>query len=183
MRFCKWYGSYCRCAINCGLNPRSGKNLCALTHCKGCAAPIKAYLIRYRGRPLARPIQEDAKMTRNSGLQDTASNAPANGGLPSSDNGAANLHAGTEAAARVAHEFVDRVAKLAAESEERIRSATVNAEHTLKETLDTARNKSLAAKESVGDLVQRHPWAAVGIAFGIGVLLSTLARRGGDKVD
>lgn len=92
-------------------------------------------------------------------------------------------HAATEAAARMAHEFVDRVAKLAEQSEERIRSATLNAEHTLKESLDNARGKSLAAKESIGDLVQRHPWAAVGIAFGIGVLLSNLARRGGDRTD
>jgi ElaB/YqjD/DUF883 family membrane-anchored ribosome-binding protein len=139
-------------------------------------------------------------MTRNSGLQDSdlqdadlqGSNLQDSGlrdiglrdlGLPSKNNGTASSHAATEAAARIAHDFVDRVAKLAEESEDRIRKATVNAERTLKESLDTARTKSLAAKESVGDLVQRHPWAAVGIAFGVGVLLSTLARRGGDKVD
>jgi len=98
-------------------------------------------------------------------------------------NGAAHSsHAATEAAARVAHDFVDRVAKLAEESEVRIRNATLNAEYSLKESFDTARMKSLAAKESIGDLVQRHPWAAVGIAFGVGVLLSTLAQRG-DKAD
>ncbi|HSB95193.1 MAG TPA: DUF883 C-terminal domain-containing protein [Spongiibacteraceae bacterium] len=98
-------------------------------------------------------------------------------------NGAAqSSHAATEAAARMAHDFVDRVAKLAEESEVRIRNATLNAESSLKESLDTARTKSLAAKESIGDLVQRHPWAAVGIAFGVGVLLSTLAQRG-DKAD
>jgi ElaB/YqjD/DUF883 family membrane-anchored ribosome-binding protein len=90
----------------------------------------------------------------------------------------ASSHAATEAAARLAHDFVDRVAKLAEESEVRIRNATLNAEHSLKESLDTARTRSLAAKESVGDLVQRHPWAAVGIAFGAGVLLATLARHG-----
>jgi ElaB/YqjD/DUF883 family membrane-anchored ribosome-binding protein len=137
-----------------------------------------------RGSVVARLFRENTDMTRNSGLQDTAQDIGSNnGGLPSRDNGAVNTHAGTDAAARVAHEFVDRVAKLAAESEQRIRNASVNAEHSLKETLDTARTKSLAAKESVGDLVQRHPWAAVGIAFGVGVLLSTLARRGGDQGD
>lgn len=114
-------------------------------------------------------------MTRESMLQEAE---------PFKDNGtASNSHAATEAAARKAHEFVDRVAKLAEESEEQIRKITQNAEFTLKESLDTARSKGLVAKESVGDLVQRHPWAAVGIAFGVGVLLSTLARRGGDKVD
>lgn len=89
----------------------------------------------------------------------------------------ANPHAGTDAAARMAHEFVDRVALLAEQSEERIRSAALNAEQTLRESLTTARTKGTAARESVGDLVQRHPWAAVGIAFGVGVLIATLARR------
>jgi ElaB/YqjD/DUF883 family membrane-anchored ribosome-binding protein len=101
--------------------------------------------------------------------------------LANKDNGAAiSTHAGTAAAARIAHEFVDRVAKLAEGSEERIRKATVNAEHTLKESLERARTQSLAAKDTVGDLVQRHPWAAVGIAFGIGALLATLTRRSDD---
>jgi ElaB/YqjD/DUF883 family membrane-anchored ribosome-binding protein len=102
---------------------------------------------------------------------------------PLKDNGsAANRHAGTDAAARIAHDFVDRVALLAEESEERIRAAALNAEQTLRESLATARTKGVVAKESVGDLVQRHPWAAVGIAFGVGVLIATLARRG-DQVD
>jgi ElaB/YqjD/DUF883 family membrane-anchored ribosome-binding protein len=97
------------------------------------------------------------------------------------ENIASNPHAGTEAAARMAHEFVDRVALLAEQSEERIRNAALNAEETLRESLTTARTKGVAARESVGDLVQRHPWAAVGIAFGVGVLIATLARR--DQVD
>jgi ElaB/YqjD/DUF883 family membrane-anchored ribosome-binding protein len=98
------------------------------------------------------------------------------------DGAALNPHAGTDVAARMAHEFVDRVALLAEESEERIRNAALNAEQTLRESLATARTKGTAAKESVGDLVQRHPWAAVGIAFGVGVLIATLARRG-DQAD
>lgn len=124
---------------------------------------------------MARDNGSETTASQHAGLQDIAH---------SRDSGAAaSSHAGTDAAARMAHDFVDRVAKLAEESEQRIRKATANAEQTLKESLDTARHKSLAAKESVGDLVQRHPWAAVGIAFGVGVLLATLTRRGGDKVD
>lgn len=92
---------------------------------------------------------------------------------------AANTHPGTDIAARMAHEFVDRVAQLAEQSEERIRNAALNAEQNLRESLTTARTKGVAARESVGDLVQRHPWAAVGIAFGVGVLIATLAR--GDR--
>lgn len=93
----------------------------------------------------------------------------------------AGTHPGTDAAARMAHDFVDRVAQLAEQSEERIRSAALNAEQNLRETLTTARVKGTAARESVGDLVQRHPWAAVGIAFGVGVLIATLARN--DRAD
>lgn len=92
--------------------------------------------------------------------------------------GATATHPGTDAAARMAHEFVDRVAQLAEQSEERIRNAALSAEQNLRESLTTARTKGVAAKESVGDLVQRHPWAAVGIAFGVGVLIATLASRG-----
>jgi ElaB/YqjD/DUF883 family membrane-anchored ribosome-binding protein len=110
--------------------------------------------------------RRDAALREN-GLKETLQEAIAS----------TNPHAGTDAAARMAHEFVDRVALLAEQSEERIRNATLNAEETFRESLSTARTKGTAARESVGDLVQRHPWAAVGIAFGVGVLIATLARR------
>lgn len=90
-------------------------------------------------------------------------------------------HPGTDVAARMAHEFVDRVAQLAEQSEERIRNAALSAEQNLRESLSTARTKGTEARESIGDLVQRHPWAAVGIAFGVGVLIATLARS--DRAD
>lgn len=98
-----------------------------------------------------------------------------------------NPHAGTEAAARIAHDFVDRVAQIAGQSEEKLRSASASAETTVKQSLETAREKLDVArtnlntkggevKTSVTGFIQEHPFAALGIAFGTGVLLSYFTR-------
>ena len=91
-------------------------------------------------------------------------------------NGATATRAATEAAATMAHEFVDRVAKVASESEERIRKTANNAEAVLQQSLSGARTKLSSTGDSVTDFVQQHPFAALGIAFGTGVLLSYLTR-------
>jgi ElaB/YqjD/DUF883 family membrane-anchored ribosome-binding protein len=82
----------------------------------------------------------------------------------------------TDAAAKMAHEFVDRVARVARESEDRIRQTANSAESSLQQTLNAARNKTSEAGDSVSDFVRQHPFAALGIAFGTGVLLSYLTR-------
>lgn len=93
------------------------------------------------------------------------------------DNGAAgNPRAGTETAARAAHDFVDRVADIAGQSEEKLRRAGAGAEESVRHSIEVARRKSDTAKTSVTDFVQEHPFAALGIAFGTGVLLSYLTR-------
>ncbi|HET8711024.1 MAG TPA: hypothetical protein VFM32_06600 [Spongiibacteraceae bacterium] len=106
----------------------------------------------------------------------------------SGGNGAAsNSQATTEAAARIAHDIVDRVAKVAGQSEEKLRAAGANAETSVKQSLETARGKldvartnlntkSSEVKTSVTGFIQEHPFAALGIAFGTGVLLSYLTR-------
>lgn len=106
----------------------------------------------------------------------------------SASNGAAgNPQAGTEAAARIAHDFVDRVAKIAGQSEEKLRKVSTSAESSVKQSLETARGKldvartnintkSTEVKTSVTGFIQEHPFAALGIAFGTGVLLSYLTR-------
>lgn len=94
---------------------------------------------------------------------------------PVSSNGA-RAHTGTDAAAKMAHEFIDRVAGVAQHSEERIRQASEHAEESLKHSLDTARDKTAVVKTSVGDFVQQHPFAALGIAFGVGVVVSYLTK-------
>lgn len=104
-----------------------------------------------------------------------ATEVPVNSGIESG-NGAAATHATTEAAAKMAHEFVDRVAKVARESEDRIRKTANSAESSMQQSLNTARTKLSTTGDSVTDFVQQHPFAALGIAFGTGVLLSYLTR-------
>lgn len=102
---------------------------------------------------------------------------PTSADEPVSSNGSGQgSHTSTDAAARMAHEFIDRVARVAQQSEERIRNAGERAETSLKHSLDTARDKSAAARTSAGDFVQQHPFAALGLAFGVGVLVSYLTR-------
>lgn len=97
-------------------------------------------------------------------------------------NGAAHrAHSGTDTAARIAHDFIDRVAGVAQQSEERIRQAGETAEASLKQSLDFARNKSTTVQASLTGFVQQHPLAALGIAFGAGVLLSYLTK--GSRAD
>lgn len=105
-----------------------------------------------------------------------------------------NPQAGTEAAARMAHDFVDRVAKIAGPSEEKLRKVSATAEDSVKQSLETARGKlevtrtnlnakSGEVKTSVTGFIQEHPLAALGIAFGTGVLLSYLTRGSRNRVE
>lgn len=88
----------------------------------------------------------------------------------------AGTHNTTDAAARMAHDFVDKVAQVARDSEDRIRQTTTKAEASLQQTLQSARSKASGTGDSLTDFVHQHPFAALGIAFGTGVLLSYLTR-------
>lgn len=87
------------------------------------------------------------------------------------------IHARTQAAAQAAHKLVDRVAKSAEVSEEKLRDGAVQAQRKVRTSLQDARERSLIAKDSVTDFMRRHPVAAVGIAFGIGALLAARSSR------
>lgn len=93
-----------------------------------------------------------------------------------------NAHARTEGAARLAHDLIDRVARRAELAEEGIRKTASDAEKKMRHSLRRAREKSIDAQGSMGEFVRNHPIAAVGIAVGVGMLLSSMARRGGKKV-
>jgi ElaB/YqjD/DUF883 family membrane-anchored ribosome-binding protein len=83
-----------------------------------------------------------------------------------------SIHARTQAAAQAAHGLVDRVAKRAEVSEEKLRGTAEQAQQKVRTSLQDARERSLVAKDSMTDFVRRHPIASVGIAFGIGALLA-----------
>lgn len=87
------------------------------------------------------------------------------------------IHARTQAAAQAAHNLVDRVAKSAEISEEKLRDGAVQAQRKVSSSLQDARERGLIAKDSVTDFMRRHPVASVGIAFGIGALLAVRSSR------
>lgn len=88
-----------------------------------------------------------------------------------------NAHAGTDLAAKVAHNLIDRVADRAGDTERRLRHSARVAERGVKKQLVSAREHGRNAKTSVGQFVYRHPLACLGIALGAGLLLSALTRR------
>ena len=93
-----------------------------------------------------------------------------------------NVHARTDVAARLAHDLIDRVARRAEQAEEGIRKTANDAERKMRHSLRRARERSIDAQSSMGEFVRTHPLATVGIAIGVGMLLSSLARRGSRKV-
>jgi ElaB/YqjD/DUF883 family membrane-anchored ribosome-binding protein len=95
------------------------------------------------------------------------------------------IHARTQAAAEAAHNLVDRVAKRAEVSEEKLRGSALQAQRSMRTSLQDARERSLIAKDSVTEFMRRHPVAAVGIAFGIGALLAarSASRRAAAEVE
>jgi ElaB/YqjD/DUF883 family membrane-anchored ribosome-binding protein len=90
-----------------------------------------------------------------------------------------SIHTRTDAAVRAAHDIVDRVAKRAEVSEEKLREQAGVAQQKLQESWQQARVKGVGAKTSVTSFVRRHPFASLGIAIGLGALLT---RRGGSSV-
>lgn len=79
-----------------------------------------------------------------------------------------SAHAGTDAAARMAHDLVDRAARHLASSEEKVRHTTHDATHKVKDSLQTVANRSLQAGASARSLLARHPLATLGAAICIG---------------
>lgn len=83
----------------------------------------------------------------------------------------------TEHVAQVIHDAIDRFAVHAAEAEQRVRDAAADAQDRIRSSKDAARAKTDEAASAVETYVDHHPWTALGIAFGAGVILSSLLRR------
>jgi ElaB/YqjD/DUF883 family membrane-anchored ribosome-binding protein len=83
----------------------------------------------------------------------------------------------SERVAQVIHEAVDRFAQHAAQAEQRIRDAAADAQDKVESTKRTARLKGEEAASAVEEYVDNHPWASLGIAFGAGIIISSLLRR------
>lgn len=83
----------------------------------------------------------------------------------------------TEQAASAAHGAVDRAAESAARAEERLREAAAAGEQRLREKGAEARLTAERALEHVRQYTRDNPFAAAGIAFAAGMILSRLMRR------
>jgi ElaB/YqjD/DUF883 family membrane-anchored ribosome-binding protein len=83
----------------------------------------------------------------------------------------------TAKAAGVARDLVDRLAEKAAEAEIRIRGASHQASDQMRSRASDMQQQTRALTETVEQYFQEHPVRALGIAFGAGLLLSTMLRR------
>lgn len=83
----------------------------------------------------------------------------------------------TEQAASVAHGAVDRAADTAAKAEERIREAAATGEQRLREKGEEARVTAERALDHIRQYTRDNPFAAAGIAFAAGMILSRLMSR------
>lgn len=63
------------------------------------------------------------------------------------------------------------------EMRERIRSNLMAARHQLGDIEDVVKTKTKEAAQATDDYVHEHPWKAIGVAAGFGLLVGLLAGR------
>jgi ElaB/YqjD/DUF883 family membrane-anchored ribosome-binding protein len=85
------------------------------------------------------------------------------------------LHA--ERIAQSAHEAVDRIAAQAEQAERRIRAAAAEAQTKVDEGRERARNTGREARSAAIEYIDQHPFTALAVAFGAGVVVASLMRR------
>lgn len=83
----------------------------------------------------------------------------------------------TERMVEILHEALDRFGAQAGSAERRLRESAGEVREGVRSTGRRARARGNEAANAVEDYVDDHPWAAVGIAFGAGIILSSLLRR------
>lgn len=83
----------------------------------------------------------------------------------------------TEQVASAAHGAVDRAAETAARAEERLREAAAAGEQQLREKGEEVRVTAERALDHVRQYTRDNPFAAAGIAFAAGMILSRLMSR------
>ncbi len=83
----------------------------------------------------------------------------------------------TEQAASAAHEAIDLAAEAAARAEERLREAAITGEQRLREKSAEARHTAERTLEQVRQYTRNNPFAAAGIAFAAGIIVSRLLSR------
>jgi ElaB/YqjD/DUF883 family membrane-anchored ribosome-binding protein len=83
----------------------------------------------------------------------------------------------SERVAEVVHEALDRFTTQAAEAEKRVREAADDAQQRLQSSKHRVREKGRETANVIEEYVDEHPWTSLGVAFGAGIILSSLLRR------
>lgn len=81
-----------------------------------------------------------------------------------------------DAMTNAAHEFIDRAADRLSKSEDKLRTTAAATRKTLATSLDGAKTRLAQTNKATQTYVQRYPLRAVGIALGIGAVLTLLFR-------
>jgi ElaB/YqjD/DUF883 family membrane-anchored ribosome-binding protein len=77
----------------------------------------------------------------------------------------------------VIRDALDQFSRSADDAEQRLKGATSELQTKVKSTAREAKGRSQEAATAVEGYVDSHPWSALGIAFGAGILLSSILRR------
>lgn len=83
----------------------------------------------------------------------------------------------TERLVNMLHEALDRFAAQAGSAERHVRSSSGEVREGVRENAARVRDKGAEAANIVEDYVDDHPWTIAGIAFGAGIIVSSLLRR------
>jgi ElaB/YqjD/DUF883 family membrane-anchored ribosome-binding protein len=83
----------------------------------------------------------------------------------------------SERIAQTIHDAVDRFAAQAADAEQRVRAAAGDAETRMKASGRAARGRATEAGHAVESYIDEHPWTSLGVAFGAGIIISSMLRR------
>ena len=83
----------------------------------------------------------------------------------------------SERATAAAHDAVDRIGEQAERAEERIRGAAGDVRRRSYEARDRARELSDEATMTARSYLREHPLASLAVAFGVGMLFSSIMRR------
>lgn len=98
---------------------------------------------------------------------------PVSSTVESSDNHSDHI----DSLARKAHEAVDRAAKMAGSSEEKILGLAEELRSQAEQMGAKARERSQSASASVEDYTRKHPVRTLGFAFVLGALFAFLFRK------
>jgi len=94
-----------------------------------------------------------------------------------------SMHSTTDAAVNLAHDLIDRAASHLHSREARLRQRAASTRQALRHSLDVTQQQSARARDTTRSLLVQHPFAAVGLALGAGLLLALWSRSSRQRAD